>query len=68
MGVKRLLKPWITAEIRRMADYKHCLFKQQNINLIPFHTYNIYKNNLSRRIKLSKIITMLINLRIAIVI
>ena len=23
MGVKRLLKPWITSEIRRMADYKH---------------------------------------------
>ena len=54
MGVKRLLKPWITSEIRRMADYKHRLFKQQKMNLIPFHTYNIYKNNLSRRIKLSK--------------
>ena len=54
MSIEKLLKPWITAEIRRMADYKHRLFKQQKMNQIPFHTYNIYKNNLSRRIKLSK--------------
>ena len=65
MSMEKLLKPWITAKIRRMADYKHRLFEQQKMNLIPFHTYKIYKNNLSRRIKLSKKNYYAIDLRIA---
>ena len=37
-----------------MANYKHRLFKQYKMSLIPFRTYNIYKNNLTRRIKQAK--------------
>ena len=54
VSIKKVLKPWISGEIRRMANYKHRLFKQYKMSLIPFHAYNIYKNNLTRRIKQAK--------------
>lgn len=54
ISVKKFMKPWITNEIRRMANYKHYLFKQYKRNNISFHVYNTYKNNLSKIIKISK--------------
>ena len=37
-----------------MADYKHYLFKQYEMQNIQFETYNSYENNLNRIIKKSK--------------
>ena len=52
--IKSILKPWITNQIKRMADYKHYLFKQYKMQNIQFETYNSYENNLNRIIKKSK--------------
>ena len=54
ISVKSLLKPWITNEIKRMANHKHCLFRQYKRQLIEFNIYNNYKNNLNRLIKMGK--------------
>ena len=54
LTIKRLLKPWITANIRRMANFKHYLFKQYKQNNISFQRYNLYKNNLNNVIKKAK--------------
>ena len=54
VSMNKVLKPWISGEIRRMVIYKRRLFKQYKISLIPFRTYNVYKNNLIRRIKQGK--------------
>ena len=50
-----------------MANYKHRLFKQYKMSLIPFRTYNIYKKTISpgELKKLSRI-TMLKNSMIVI--
>ena len=54
VSVKSLLKPWISDEIKQMANYKHKLFKQYKQNTIPFEVYNVYKNNLNSKIRLAK--------------
>ena len=54
ISIKRLSKPWIDVSLRRRANYKHHLFKQYKMNLIPFSTYNTYKNNLSKSLKNAK--------------
>ena len=46
ISVKKLVRPWITDNIRRMANYKHHLFKLYKNNRIAFQEYNNYKNNL----------------------
>ena len=54
VSFRKLLKPWITSTIRRMANYKHNLFKKYKNSETSFEVYNQYKNNLNRNIKLSK--------------
>lgn len=54
VSLKRLLKPWITNDIRRMANQKHRLFKQYKLHRVPFDEYNNYKCNLDKIIKKSK--------------
>ena len=51
---KRLVKPWVTTNLRSMANFKHHLFKRYKTNQVPFHIYNEYKNNLSARFKRAK--------------
>ena len=48
---KKYLKPWIDTDIRRMADYKHDLFKQYKQNHTTFKHYNRYKNTFSQKLK-----------------
>ena len=50
LSVKNLQKTWINAELRRMANYKHRLFKQYKSGNINFDVYNSYKNNLCHKI------------------
>ena len=54
ISIKSLQKPWISNDIKRMANYKHKLFKQYKMQIIDFYVYNRYKNNLNRIIKNSK--------------
>ena len=54
ISVKNLQKPWINAELKRMANYKHRLFKQYKSRNINFDVYNSYKNNLCHKIKNAK--------------
>lgn len=54
LSVKKLLKPWINNEIRRMVNYKHHLFKEYKSHNIPFEEYNRYKNNLNSKLRKSK--------------
>ena len=54
ISVKKLVRPWITDNIRRMANYNHHLFNLYKNNRIAFQEYNNYKNNLCRVISKSK--------------
>ena len=54
ISVKNLQKPWINAELKRMAKYKHRLLKQYKSGNINFDVYNSYKNNLCHKIKNAK--------------
>ena len=54
VSLKRLLKPWICSDMRRMSNYKHHLFKQFKMERIPFETYNQYKNNFNKKLALAK--------------
>ena len=54
IAMTKLLKPWITNNIKQMANYKHYLFKQYKNNNATFTTYNTYKNNLNRLLKKAK--------------
>lgn len=51
ISIKKLLKPWINNDMRRMSNYKHHLFKQYKLGTIPFVTYNNYKNNVHNLLK-----------------
>ena len=54
VSVKNLQKPRINAELKRMANYKHRLFKQYKSGNIIFDVYNSYKNNSCHKIKNAK--------------
>ena len=44
LSSKRLVKPWVTTDLRRMANFKNHLFKRYKTNQIPFRIYNEYCN------------------------
>ena len=54
ISVKNLQKTWIYVELKRMANYKHKLFKQYKSGNINFGVYNSYKINLCHKIKNTK--------------
>ena len=54
LSLKKLLKPWITDNIRRMVNFKHQLFKQYKNRIIAFETYNNYTYNLQRIMEKAK--------------
>ena len=55
LSVKQLLKPWITGDLQQSINKKHRLFKQYKNNVIPFNTYNLYKNSLTRKMRSAKV-------------
>ena len=54
ISAKSLLSPWISQEIKRMANFKHKLFKQYKRGNTSFEVYNSYKNNLNSKIRSEK--------------
>ena len=47
-------KPWLTKDLLKLVRFKHYLFRQYNLDNLPFYIYNSFKNKLCTILKASK--------------
>ena len=54
VSYKTYIKPWITDDIKILINQKHAHFKNHKRGIIPYETYNRFKNNVTKLVKKAK--------------
>ena len=54
VSYKTYIKPWITDDIKSLINQKHVHFKNYKRGIIPYETYNQFKNNVTKLVKKAK--------------
>ena len=50
-------EPWLTKDLFKLVRFKHYLFRQYSLDILPFYIYNSFKNILDFRIHFNLFLT-----------